>query len=147
MAQAELLWALLKDGELEDLKRLNLKGLDWNSLHPVDGTTLVVKAVQSGMHSKQQEEGLKKIEWLISQGASISQKCTGGSWSVFKTYDKEATRITVECEDISAISFVEAWRGKLKRIDLWERQYNYLGRVWKIFAGSSRSRSSCPCNP
>ena len=142
MAQSELLWALVADGELEDIKKLNFEDFDWTSCHPTCGKTLVVLAIQSGMTGRHQE-ALWKLEWLIHQGASITQKCTGGTFNLFDKTDKEATKITVECKDLSGITFVEAWRGKLKEKNPWPTTYIYLAQVWKAFAScTARSQSS-----
>ena len=117
---AELLWALLEEGEFEDMKKLNLEGFDWNSRHPVHGQTLLVVAIRSGMTGKYQE-GLNKIEWLIRQGASLSQKCTGGlSYAVWNIANPEATRITVQCKYLCAVDFVQACRRQSKGIDSWK---------------------------
>ena len=138
MAQSELLWALLRDGKLEDIKYLNLEGFDWNSLHPVYNETLVVMAVESGM-VRNHQEALNKIEWFISQGASITQKCTGGNHSIYEESNEDATTITVDCKDLSAITFVEEWREKLKANSFWENTYNFLGQVFTIFARTPSS--------
>ena len=138
MAQSELLWALLQDGKLEDMKKLNLEGFDWNSLHPTQGKTLVLLAVESGMGGNHQE-ALHKIEWLISQGASATQKCTDGTCNLYNKGERETTKITVECKDLSAISYVEAWRVKLKDKNPWPSIYNFLGQVFTVFASTPSS--------
>ena len=145
MAQSELLCALVADGELEDIKKLNLEGFDWNTCDP-DGRTLMVVAIRSGMTGRCQE-ALKKIEWLISQGANITQKCTGGTWSIWKRGDEEASKLTLDCKNFSAVSLVQRWRESFKRVNPsqpWENAYNYLGQVWKVFANSSTSQNSRP---
>ena len=131
MAQSELLWVLLADGKLEDIKYLNLEGFDWNSLHPKEKTTLVVEALVSGFVMGNYQEALNKVEWLIRQGASITQKCTGGTSQLFDKADEEATKISVERKDLSAIAYVHAWRGKMRP---WPKKYEFLGQVLTIFA-------------
>ena len=138
MAHGELLWALVSDGKLEDMKKLNLEGFDWSSLHPAHGKTLVVKAVESGL-SNNHQEALNKIEWLISQGASIAQKCIGGERYLFDRAKPETSKITVQSKDLSAISYVEAWRGKLKDKNPWPNTYDFLGQVFTVFASTPSS--------
>ena len=128
MAQSELLWALLQDGKLEDMKKLNLEGFDWNSLHPY-GQTLVVRAVKSGMIGNHQE-ALNKIEWLIGQGASITQKCTGGTFSLCDKGNQQA------CKDLSGISFVQTCRETLKGKNLLANTYDFLGQIFTVFAST-----------
>ena len=104
----------------------------------------MVMAVESGL-TQNHQEALNKIQWLISQGASIAQKCTGGSVALFDGRNEKDTTITVKCKDLSAISFVETWRGKVKANSYWKNTYDFLGQVLTIFARTpSSSQTSRP---
>ena len=97
----------------------------------------MVTAVESGL-SDDHQEALDKVEWLISQGASTTQKCTGGSWSLYDE-DEGEFNFTVERKGLSAIAYVKAWRAKLYEKNPWPDTYNFLGQVFTTFARTPSS--------
>ena len=137
MAQSELLWLLLDEGRLEDLKKLNLDGFDWNSRHP-QGETLVVCAIYTGLGEHDNQESLKLVKWLISQGASITQTCSG-KCSNHTVIGQNDGKVSVDCKGLSAVSYVREWRTKLNGKCEWPHTYDFVGKVLTIFASTPSS--------
>ena len=138
--QAELFFAFLEDfTPLEELKKMNLEGFDWSSRDET-GKTLLVFAIQQALYytkdSDRFDDALKTIDWLIYSGASVQQKCTGGtSGFIWQTPDKP--RVDVPCKGLSAISFVRALQRKMREnVEHWTHQDAFLAKVAKSFAAA-----------
>ena len=142
MAQGELLWALVREGSLEEMKRLHLESFDWNSTHPRTGITLLFQAIESTSSSLSFDEVLRKIEWLISQGASITQPCKPAT----KLEPHEET--LREYEGQSALSWVLDGRALFSEPKMEndeekaESAYRCLGLILSCFAKASSSKIS-----
>ena len=140
MAQAELFWGLLEDGELEDMKKLKLEDFNWSACNPRSGSTILMAAIESGM-TRNHTEALKKIEWLVSQGASIPQECQKDTdYSVFWPANENDTKIVVNRKGHTVVTYLLIWRRNLKGKDEWSKQYEYLGNVWKSIASATQGK-------
>ena len=135
--RGELLFAFLEDfTPLKELKKMNLEGFDWSSRDET-GKTPLVFAIQYALCSPvgRLDDALKTIDWLIYSGASVQQKCTGGK-SVHVFNEKpDKPRIDVECQGLSAISYVRALQRKMReKLEHWKDQEAFLAKVVKSFA-------------
>ena len=138
MAQAELFWALLEGAHpVKDLKKVNMEGFDWSRR---GGKTALVMCIEAALEQPKERflDSLTSIEWLIRSGASLTQKCTGGSYELFLEGGEDSA-LEVACSGHSAISYVQAWQAKLKDLKEWKNEFNFLRQVMSRFADASHS--------
>ena len=143
-AAAQLFLALLADGcPLEDLKKMNLEGFDWNR-RTETGKTLLVFAIERALLRNPDyfKDALGCIEWLISSGASIVQECSAGKSAICRAADEENTSVEIKCKGLNAISYVTEWQKKLKEADVWESECDFLSEVLRCFATPIQPRVS-----
>ena len=150
MAQAELFWYFLQDGELlKELKQINLDGFDWSASHE-SGMTIMVFCVRTMIftcHPKY-DEGLSYITWLIQSGARVEQKCTGGESSHRWPHKPEVPVVKVNCKGFSAISYVWKLRETMREnLSHWRDQVEFLTKALKCFATASNALASGPRVP
>ncbi|CAK9098576.1 BTB/POZ and TAZ domain-containing protein 4 (BTB and TAZ domain protein 4) [Durusdinium trenchii] len=147
MEEGELLWALIDAGDLDGLKKLNPQKIDWSMLHTERGYTLLIAAVNHGTDiyadQDQGERALKIIEWLISSGASTSQKCSPKSKYRLSVGSGEK-EMEVHYAGHSAVSFVAAWREQLRNKPQHSKRLSFLGNVLNCFATATSSKGQRP---
>ena len=139
----ELFWTLLGVRNLEQLKRSIPDDFDWSVLHPINKTTILVEALNlSG------EDNLNLIEWLVEKGANFSQKCGRPSGTKSLWGKSKERKISVNCENLSFLSYISAWRTEFKGKDEWKQQALFLDKVVdRIAEASSQPQSMRPRAP
>ena len=130
----ELFWALLGDRNLEQLKNNIPKGFTWRELHPERNTTILVEALAMGLSpvSPASEEAcLDLIEWLVSSGASSSQK--GGETPMLQCLmnrnDPSDPSASIPLSRLSALSYIRTWKQALGPSELWKDNTLYLRKA------------------
>ena len=145
MPQTELFWAILQDAyPLEELKKVDLEGFDWRGLSTAGKTPLVAFIGPAVAQDLRYEDALKTIEWLICSGASLEQRCTGGS-SEYSFSGKPEEKISIECKGLSAISYVTELQSQMRenRKD-WKGPEAFLTKVLSCFVNASSSIAARP---
>ena len=129
MDQTDLLWALLKTGQLDAVKNLNLECVDWTKRHDVRGYTFIVECVNLLIRRVKPADSVQVFDCIklcISCGASPLQKCSesASTHCVWKANDKEGTKMMVKTAGLSAISYIEAWIDQLADKPEWKETYD-----------------------
>ena len=150
MARTDLFWIFLEDCySLEALQKLNLEGFDWSSRHK-SGQTLLVRRIHKAICQPAHKfaDGLKTLKWLIYSGANVEQKCTGGESTFGLTDQPEQPRISVQCRDHNAISYVWAVQKKMREnLEHWKDEEAFLAQVLGSFAEAFAQSSPNAAGP
>ena len=139
----ELFWTLLGVKNLEQLKRSIPDDFDWSVLHPINKNTILIHALDL---QYQGEDNLNLIEWLVRAGADFSQKCgsPGFTRRLWKSND-ESTKISIDSQKHSFLSYISAWREQFERNDVWKKDLLFLDQVVDRVAKASSQRHSTRC--
>jgi len=139
----ELFWTLLGVKNLEQLKRSIPDDFDWSVLHPINKNTILIHALDL---QYQGEDNLNLIEWLVRAGADFSQKCgsPGFTRRLWKSND-ESTKISIDSQKHSFLSYISAWREQFERNDVWKKDLLFLDQVVDRVAKASSQRQSTRC--
>ena len=147
----ELFWTLLGVRNLEQLKRSIPDDFDWSVLHPINKTTILVEALNL---QHQGEDNLNLIEWLVEERCKFFAKVWSALVatnldSVGSRGSKESTKISVNCENLSFLSYISAWRTEFKGKDEWKQQAcSSLTKWWtELQKASSQPQSMRPRAP
>ena len=135
----ELFWSLLDLSKYDELRSTIPKSFSWNILHPVNKTTVLVAACKLPVGGAEEEPILNLIEWLVKNGASISQKCGNSTrnYGLWKTNDEANTKILVEYKGHSVMSYIKAWQDALHLKPEWKQQFDFLTKVVERIARAS----------
>lgn len=143
----ELFWSLLRVKNLEQLKRSIPDDFDWRVLHPKNKNTILIHALDL---QHQGEDNLNLIEWLVRAGADFSQKCgsPGFKFGLWKAGDEKSTKISIDSEKHSFLSYISAWREQFERNDVWKKDLLFLDKVVdRVAKASSQPQSMRPRAP
>lgn len=158
-----LLWALLYEGDLENLRKLTPEMVDIRSLHPKTGVTVLVFVIDRHFEHEQKRRdyeeyqyaaypGVKIIAWLLSIGADATQKVSPRAKSSpiklsWVAQDFCPEELTVSHSGHSAVSYLVEWKRVLEQNGGWRFYQCELGDFAeelfnKAFAQIARATST-----
>ncbi|CAE7369889.1 klhl36 [Symbiodinium necroappetens] len=140
---AEVLAGYITLGNLEGLRKFAPPSFDWRQPLTENQIPALVHVINQGLTKPGRcQNHLKIAEWLLKAGADPTYKIPqhSSAYALWKTTQKDETKISVSYQGHSAVSYAFAWLGQLqlgKGGADWSTERKYVEDLVALFAGTT----------